>query len=79
MISLAERLRAARLAAGLTQVEAAARLGATQTYWSQLECGRRVPSAAQILLIAYRLGWPIADIDPALAKSASKSAPKITK
>ena len=42
---LLEELRRGRLAAGLTQREAASRLGLSQPYLSQIECGRRrVPS-----------------------------------
>jgi transcriptional regulator with XRE-family HTH domain len=37
-----EELRRARVAAGLTQREAASRLGLSQPYLSQMECGRRV-------------------------------------
>ena len=36
-----EELRRARLAAGLTQRQAASRLGLSQPYLSQMECGRR--------------------------------------
>ena len=37
----AQELRSGRLRVGLTQVEAASRLGLSQPYLSQLECGRR--------------------------------------
>ena len=64
----AERLRSYRLAAGLTQVQAAERCDMTQGYWSHYETGRRHLTEAQILLIARRLGWQPEDIDPALAR-----------
>jgi transcriptional regulator with XRE-family HTH domain len=38
---LLEELRRGRIAAGLTQREAASRLGLSQPYLSQIECGRR--------------------------------------
>lgn len=52
-----DNLKAGRLAAGLTQVEAAARLGVSQPYLSQLERGRRPVTArlARVATTLYRL------------------------
>jgi len=48
-ISLAEFLRAARLTAGLTQVELAKKLGCTSTYVSHLECGKKKEPSLKML------------------------------
>ena len=56
-----EQLRSARLAAGLTQTEAADRLGVSQAYLALLESGRRpvTPPLASRIVHLYALG-PIA-------------------
>ncbi len=50
--ALGQRLRVARLAAGLTQQAAAARLGWSQPNVSQLEAGQEMPSAARLARLA---------------------------
>jgi transcriptional regulator with XRE-family HTH domain len=53
-----EGLRRGRLRAGLTQVEAASRLGLSQPYVSQLECGRRRLTARVALAMKRLYGLP---------------------
>ena len=48
-------VRAARIRAGLTQVQLAARLAVSQAYLSMLESGRRTPSAALARRLAKQL------------------------
>ncbi len=72
----AERLRAARIAANLTQAAAAERIGATRSYWCQLESGHRIPTEGQLLRIAHRLGWRPEELDPTLAKPKRRTTKK---
>ncbi len=53
-----EELRRGRVKAGLTQVEAASRLGLSQPYVSQLECGRRRLTAKVALAMKRLYGLP---------------------
>lgn len=53
-----EVLRRGRLRAGLTQIEAAARLGLSQPYVSQLECGSRRLTARVALAMKRLYGLP---------------------
>lgn len=57
----ARRVRAARKAAGLSQREAAARLGVSQAWLSAVETGRRVPSWTRLVALVVTLG-----LDPKL-------------
>jgi transcriptional regulator with XRE-family HTH domain len=65
-------LKEGRVTAGLSQVEAAARLGVSQPYLSQLECGRRAvtPRVAKAAARLYGLS-PTALPTPAEPKVAS--------
>lgn len=75
---LAPRLRAAREAAGLTQAAAAARLGVTPSYLSQLESGHRRPNLEWLLQLAACYGAAPGDLDGRLApqKGAGKKRQK---
>jgi transcriptional regulator with XRE-family HTH domain len=53
---LTRLLRAARVEAGLTQVEAAKRLGCRQTFLSKIECGERRLDVAEFSLICLAYG-----------------------
>ncbi|HEU5200393.1 MAG TPA: helix-turn-helix transcriptional regulator, partial [Ktedonobacterales bacterium] len=55
--SLAERLRAARLAANKTQQELAGDRY-SKAYISAIECGKMTPSVQALGLLAERLGLP---------------------
>ncbi len=48
---LVRRLRQARKDAGLSQIEAAKRLGCRQTFISKMECGGRRIDVAELLLL----------------------------
>ena len=48
---LIRRLRQARKDAGLSQIEAAKRLGCRQTFISKMECGGRRIDVAELLLL----------------------------
>ncbi|MNY61671.1 helix-turn-helix protein [compost metagenome] len=54
--ALCERLRLAREDAGLTQVEAAARLGIEQSIISRIETGERRLDVAELIAIAEAYG-----------------------
>lgn len=49
---LGQRLKAARLAKGLNQVEAAKALGVQQRFVSKLECGEKYPSVEMLAKLA---------------------------
>jgi transcriptional regulator with XRE-family HTH domain len=51
-----DRIRAARQAAGLTQVEVAARLNVQQATVSHWETGRKSPTTANLVRLAFLLG-----------------------
>ncbi len=57
---IVRRLRQARLDAGLSQVDAAARLGCRQTFISKIECGGRRIDVAELVIILQAYG-----LDPA--------------
>lgn len=71
--SLADRLRRARLLAGLEQQELASVMGVARTSISNYECGRTTPSAATFIHWAQAtrtsLDW-LAEGVPAVAPSA---------
>ena len=49
-------LRAARLEAGLTQVDAAAKLGCRQTFLSKIECGERRIDIVEFVILCGAYG-----------------------
>ena len=53
---MAQVLRVARLAAGLSQREMADRIKASVTYISKIECGRATPTLNNINRLAVALG-----------------------
>ena len=55
-IPLGEAVRKARLGAGHTQFSLAKKLGVTDTYISQIEAGKRIPSAETMVELARELG-----------------------
>src|SRR5215470_1476910 len=57
--SMADRVRRARTAAGLTQAELAQRIGTTQSAVSRLESGRLLPTLAVLERVATATGRPI--------------------
>ena len=59
---IAQRLRAARLAALLTQEQAAERLGWKQPTLSEIEAGRRSVRAEELILFADLYGVPVVDL-----------------
>ena len=58
----AERIRVARLAAGLTQVEVANRLDVQQGTVSAWETGRKIPTAANLIRLAALLNVTVDDL-----------------
>jgi transcriptional regulator with XRE-family HTH domain len=56
---LADRLRRARLLAGLEQAQLAAAMGVARTSISNYECGRTTPSAATFIHWAQATGTPL--------------------
>lgn len=54
--AFADRLRAARQAAGLTQGEAASRAGISRPAWNRYERGHRSPSIEQAARLAAAVG-----------------------
>lgn len=67
--TFAARLRTVRLGLGLTQAEAAARIGKTQGYWTSLETGRNGASLDQVHAIAIALGLDPHQLDERLAST----------
>jgi transcriptional regulator with XRE-family HTH domain len=63
-------LRLARRKAGLTQRDIAHLLGAHQTFVSELERGRRVPTLAQIVTLSLIYGRSFESLFAGLMKSA---------
>lgn len=62
--ALGAQLRDARHSAGLTQVEAARRLGVPQSQIAKLEVGQRTLSFVEALDMAEAYGIHPADLDP---------------
>lgn len=62
---LRRRLREARLAAGLTQVEAGERLGRNQQHINRCEAGDRRVDAIELLDFAAIYGCTVSDLLPA--------------
>jgi transcriptional regulator with XRE-family HTH domain len=54
-----ERLKAARIAAGLTQQQVAVKLGRTQSYVSKTESGERRLDVAEMKKLAAVYGKPV--------------------
>jgi len=59
-----ENLRAARIAAGLSQTEAANACGARQTTWSRIENGHVWPSIENAERYAQAVGTTLKDLLP---------------
>jgi transcriptional regulator with XRE-family HTH domain len=57
--ALARKLRAARIAAGLTQVQAAEKLGKPQSYVSKCEIGERRVDVVELRAFAEIYGQPM--------------------
>jgi DNA-binding XRE family transcriptional regulator len=68
-------VRAARVAAGLTQTEVARRAGMKQSSLSDLERGRWNPTRPLLVRIAAALGCPVQRLLPPLAKPDSTPGP----
>jgi transcriptional regulator with XRE-family HTH domain len=58
-ISFGRELRAARRAAGVTQVELGALVGTSQSYVSEVEHGRRILSIETMAALAAALGYKL--------------------
>lgn len=76
--SPAARLRAARLKAGLAQLDAAAAMRSPVTiqYWSDVERGRRVPSLEWLWEAAQAIGCDPHALDERLQTNRGKRKPK---
>jgi transcriptional regulator with XRE-family HTH domain len=73
----AERLRALREAAGLSQYEVAKRAGLTRQTLSRLEMGDREPGWQTVQLLAHVLGATCTDfLDPAVKPPADVPGPR---
>ena len=59
---LLERLKAARVAVGMTQVEVAERLGLTQSHVSKCESGERRIDAVELKAFAELYGVTVGDL-----------------
>ncbi|CAB4131119.1 HTH_XRE domain containing protein [uncultured Caudovirales phage] len=62
MTTTAERFKALRQAAGLSQVELAERLGIIQAHVSAIETGRIDPGAEIMARYCVAMGWRLADL-----------------
>ena len=62
MTDFAAKLRTARIAAGLSQTEAARRAGLRQSLWSDYERGRKSPSINQSERLAQAVGKHLRDL-----------------
>jgi transcriptional regulator with XRE-family HTH domain len=76
------RIRALRLAAGLTQEALAWDCDLDKGYLSHVEAGRRLPSLVVVFELAKRLGCTVGtlldlQVEPAKSASASRSDPPI--
>ena len=67
------RLRAVRNAAGLTQVQVAARLGIAQGSYADFERGKRAASLEWLLRFAAAVGCDPSTLDARLARGPGKS------
>jgi ribosome-binding protein aMBF1 (putative translation factor) len=61
---ISQRIRSARMAAGLNQTELAEKAGLTQSHISRLENGEHSPNQLTIQKIAKALDIPASDLDP---------------
>lgn len=75
-VKIGEKIRAQRLALGLTQEDVAAAAGTTQSTIERIEAGefKRMPSA--LPKIALRLSLKLGDLDPELATTAPIASPR---
>ncbi len=55
-MTTAGKIRAARLKLGLTQVQAAERLGVAQSRWAEIESDRHSPTLRMLARVATALG-----------------------
>jgi transcriptional regulator with XRE-family HTH domain len=60
--AIGTNIRAARERAGLSQAQASAAIGMSQTAWSRWEAGSQMPRADQLGLIAGSLGTTAHDL-----------------
>jgi transcriptional regulator with XRE-family HTH domain len=72
----ASAFRARRLAAGLTQVQAAVAVGISQQYLADVENGKRSPSLEWTLAAAAALGWNPCDLDARFAAIRDTAPPR---
>lgn len=56
------RLKASRLAEGLSQMKLANELGVDHSYINRLESGQRLPSTELLIRLARRYEWSIDDV-----------------
>lgn len=69
--SVAHELIAARVKAGLTQADVAARMGTTQSVIARMESGRTLPSLRTLSRYAHAVGFTASvKLTPGLARSA---------
>ncbi len=73
---IVRRLRQARQDAGLSQVDAAARLGCRQTFISKIECGGRRIDVAELVIILRAYGLDPASFLNDLSRPAPKPKPR---
>lgn len=75
--TVGEAIREARLAAGLTQVELAQRVGIPQSHVSRYERGERIPTLQSLVRIgeAMELSTVVTAADVRLVKSADLHLP----
>lgn len=66
-----ERMKERRIALGITQAEAARRIGWKQSQWANTELGRNDPTTNTITLVSQALG---VDADDLIAKHAEATA-----
>ncbi|HET6496838.1 MAG TPA: helix-turn-helix transcriptional regulator [Thermoleophilia bacterium] len=57
-----QNIAARRAALGITQAEAARRMGCSQSYWADIEANRKSPSVRTLERIAKALGCTVADL-----------------
>ena len=57
-----QNIAARRAALGITQAEAARRMGISQSYWADIEANRKSPSVRTLERIAKALGCTVADL-----------------
>ena len=71
-LALRQALRAARRAAGLTQMDVAQRLGQPQSYVSKYEAGRRRLDLVEVVSVCAVLGIGVQKLVDALEEDAGR-------